>query len=615
VSDEREREREERRRERDRRRRAKGKPTYFEAEATLESWPILADPADQPTRILRPRRDRDELVGLEASALDEEAGLIQTQAPSLAPEPPPQGEEARGLGDRRRLARSGIVFSVATGLSRVLGLARESLAASLFGIRGPINAFEIAFLVPNTVRALVADAALSSAFVPVFSDLLEKGERKRAWRVASSLFWLILLGLGGVTALFMLISPWIMEAFGYGPDVYGGLAIGLSRVLFPIVVVLGLTGIVVGILNTYEHFTVPALSPVAWNLVIILGLALGVPRVETQSSKLYVYAGAILAGTIVQFLLPLPWLRGRDGRLQLVIDVRDPAVRRTFALMLPVTIGLGLININAAVDQLFATHLLDKNLAPAAIVKAFRLYMVPQGMFSVAVATVLFPSLSRYASRADWSRFRHTVATGLRLISFLLLPASAAFAVLAEPIVRLLYQHGEFTSAQTPVVAQSLAAFSLGLTFNGTMLMLNRAFFSLQSPWIPSWVAAANLGLNALFDAVFYRFGIWGIPFSTALVNIAGTAALLVLLHRRLGRLELGATARSFLLVAVASAVLAAVGWWAWHLLDDALGRALWAQAISLAVGLAAGIAAFLGSCRLLGVEELDSALHLRRHV
>jgi putative peptidoglycan lipid II flippase len=397
--------------------------------------------------------------------------------------------------------------------------------------------------------------------------------------------------------------------------VYGGLAIGLSRVLFPIVVVLGLTGIVVGILNTYEHFTVPALSPVAWNLVIILGLALGVPRVETQSSKLYVYAGAILAGTIVQFLLPLPWLRGRDGRLQLVIDVRDPAVRRTFALMLPVTIGLGLININAAVDQLFATHLLDKNLAPAAIVKAFRLYMVPQGMFSVAVATVLFPSLSRYASRADWSRFRHTVATGLRLISFLLLPASAAFAVLAEPIVRLLYQHGEFTSAQTPVVAQSLAAFSLGLTFNGTMLMLNRAFFSLQSPWIPSWVAAANLGLNALFDAVFYRFGIWGIPFSTALVNIAGTAALLVLLHRRLGRLELGATARSFLLVAVASAVLAAVGWWAWHLLDDALGRALWAQAISLAVGLAAGIAAFLGSCRLLGVEELDSALHLRRHV
>ena len=286
--------------------------------------------------------------------------------------------------------------------------------------------------------------------MPVFSDLLEKGERKRAWRVASSLFWLMLLGLTGLTALFVLLSPWLMRAFGYGSDVYGGLAVGLSWVLFPIVVVLGLTGIVVGILNSYDHFSVPALSPVLWNLVIVLGLVLGVPHVHGRNHELYVYAFAILVATIVQFLLPLPWLRGRDDRLRLVIDVRDPAVKRTFALMVPVTIGLGLININAVVDQLFAARLLDKNLAPAAIVAAFRLYMLPQGMFSVAVATVLFPSLSRLASREDWTSFRDTVATGLRLISFLLIPASAAAAVLAEPIVRLLYQHGQFTGGADP---------------------------------------------------------------------------------------------------------------------------------------------------------------------
>src|SRR5206468_6732885 len=131
---------------------------------------------------------------------------------------------------------------------------------------GAINAFEVAFLIPNTVRALVADAALSSAFVPVFSDLLERGDRKRAWRVASSLFWLVLLGLGGVTALFVVISPWVMRAFGYGH-----LAANLSRLLFPIVVLLGLSGIVVGILNSYEHFTVPVLSPVLWNVAIIVG--------------------------------------------------------------------------------------------------------------------------------------------------------------------------------------------------------------------------------------------------------------------------------------------------------------------------------------------------------
>jgi putative peptidoglycan lipid II flippase len=608
MADDRDRERLQRRLERDRRRRERGKATYFDDEARLESWPIPGDPAEQPTVILRGRRERGELVELEALAIDEEAGAAEAIAAPARPAATGDTED-----DRRRLARSGVVFALATGLSRVLGLVREIVARALFGTTGPINAFEIAFLVPNTVRALVADAALSSAFVPVFSDLLEKGERKRAWRVASSLFWLMLLGLGGLTALFVLISPWVMEAFGYGPHAYGGVAAGLARVLFPIVVVLGLTGIVVGILNSYDHFTVPALSPVLWNLVIVLGLALGVTHVHTESRKLYVYAAAILVATVAQFLLPLPWLRGRDGRLQLVIDLHDPAVRRTFALMVPVTIGLGLININALIDQVFATRLLDRNQAPAAIVAAFRLYMLPQGMFSVAVATVLFPSLSRFASRQDWRSFRGTVATGVRVIAFLLVPASTVAAVLSTPIVRLLYQHGQFTAAQTPVVAHALAAFSLGLTFNGTMLMLNRAFFSLQSPWIPSWVALGNLGLNAALDAAFYRFGIWGIPLSTSVVNIAGTWALLALLRRRLGQIELVATARSFLLVALASAVLAGVSWWGWHLADALLGRSLAAQIVSLAFGLLAGLAAFLGSCRLLGVRELETLTRLRR--
>jgi putative peptidoglycan lipid II flippase len=226
---------------------------------------------------------------------------------------------------------------------------------------------------------------------------------------------------------------------------------------------------------------------------------------------------------------------------------------------------------------------------------------------------VLFPLLSRHASREDWGAFRSTVATGLRLISFFLIPASAAAAVLATPIVRLLYQHDKFTAAQTPVVASCLAAFALGLTFNGTMLMLNRGFFSLQSPWIPSWVAFGNLGLNAVLDAAFYRFGIWGIPLSTSLVNIAGTWALVVLFRRRLGGFDLRDTARTFVLTTVASAVLAAVAWWAWHLLDSGLGRSLSAQIVSVGLGLVLGYAAFFGACRLLGVRELETMLRLRR--
>src|SRR3954451_23290304 len=181
---------------------------------------------------------------------------------------------------RRRLARSTAIFALATGLSRILGLVREIVARYYFGTVGSINAFEVAFLIPNTLRALVADAALSSAFVPVFSDLLEKGERKRAWRVASSLFWLVLLGLGGLTALFIVISPWVMSAFGYG-----SLAVDLSRILFPIVVLLGLSGVVVGVLERYSPFSVPALTPVFWNLAIIAGLLIGIPHVNGENHQ------------------------------------------------------------------------------------------------------------------------------------------------------------------------------------------------------------------------------------------------------------------------------------------------------------------------------------------
>jgi putative peptidoglycan lipid II flippase len=519
----------------------------------------------------------------------------------------------RRVDDRtgRRLAWSTAIFSLATGLSRVFGLVREIFAAYYFGTRGKINAFTVAFAVPNLVRALVADAALSSAFVPVFSELLESGDRKRAWRVASSLFWLMLLGLGALSAAFILLAPWVLRPFG-DPGGDRALAVGLSRVLFPIVALLGVSGIVVGILNSYDHFTIPALTPVFWNLAIIVGLVVGVPQAESMDAKLYVYAVSILIGTVIQVLLPIPWLRGRDDRLRMVIDWRDPAVARTFKLMLPVTLGLGLINVNALVDQLFASRLLDPTIAPTAIDKAFRVYMLPQGMFSVAIATVLFPSLARLAVRADLVGFRNTVALGLRQIAFLLIPAGVASAVLAEPMIRLLYQRGQFEPSQTPVVAGALAAFSAGLVFNGAMLMLNRAFFSLQLNWLPTWVALANLVLNALLDLVFYRLGVWGIPLATAVVNVAGTAALLVLLRSRIGLLDFRRTTSAVLRIIVASAVVAVVCYGVWRPLDDVLGRSTLAQVASLGSALAAGAGAYLAACAALRVREMQTLLSLR---
>ena len=211
---------------------------------------------------------------------------------------------------------------------------------------------------------------------------------------------------------------------------YDDLTVTLSQILFPIVVLLGLFGIVTGILNSYDEFSIPALTPVAWNLAIIVGLVFGVPRADTETGKLYVYAGSILLGTVIQLLLPLPWLRGLDGRLRLALDIRDPAVKQVFTLMMPVTLGLGLINVNAVIGTIVASKWIDPFISPNAIDKAFRIYMLPQGMFSVAVATVLFPTLARLATRGDLAGVRNTIALGSAPDQ---LPAPARRSLLDRP--------------------------------------------------------------------------------------------------------------------------------------------------------------------------------------
>jgi putative peptidoglycan lipid II flippase len=342
---------------------------------------------------------------------------------------------------------------------------------------------------------------------------------------------------------------------------------------------------------------------------------IGVPQADSTDTQLYVYAISILVATFLQVLLPIPWLRTLERgeeRLRVLIDWRDPAVRQVFKLMIPVTLGLGLINVNALIDTLFASRLIDPDLSPTAIQKAFLVYMLPQGMFSVAIATVLFPTLSRLASRGDMRGFGATVSRGLRQIAFLLAPTAVVSAVLAEPIIRILYQRGAWLPGQTPVVAAALAAFSAGLVFNGAMLLLNRAFFSLQENWLPTAVALGNLGLNAALDFAFYRFGTWGIPLATAVSNVVATAVLMFLMRRRLGQIGGREITFSVVKITAASGVVAVLSYAVWRPLDDALGRSLPAQALSLGTALLVAAAGYFVACRALRVREMQALLSLR---
>ena len=354
------------------------------------------------------------------------------------------------------MALNTAIFSVATGFSRVAGLIREIVAATYFGTTGAASAFTLAFQIPNLIRALVADAALSSAFVPVFSDLLEHKRRargaparERAGRAAAG------RARRDRAAVHLRSRAVVIPIFTgdeFTPEL-DALTVGLSQVLFPIIVLLGLNGLAVGILNAYDQFTIPAIAPLVWNLVIIAGLVVLTPLFEGDD-RVYAYAIGVVAGTLVQLADDAPG--AAQARLpDLAVSGSRAATTRSCGacsmLMLPVSVGLGLINIDLVLNSMIGSLVSDE--APAAIDKAFRIYMLPQGMFSVAVATVVFPQLSRLASRRDFGQMRSVLGVGdapdrAAARSRRRPPRSCSRA----PIVEVLYQRGEFDAESTDLV-------------------------------------------------------------------------------------------------------------------------------------------------------------------
>src|ERR1035441_10491938 len=522
------------------------------------------------------------------------------------PEPPPPG----GGG----VARNTAIFSIATGISRVVGLLREIVAASFFGTTRAASAFTLAFQIPNLVSNLFANAALSAAFVPVFTDLLQQGRKKEAFRLASTLFWIMLIVLGAVTAFFILAAGVIMPLF-IGTTFTGAqeaLTAGLSQVLFPVVLILGLNGLLVGILQSYDHFSIPAISPAVWNVVILVLLIVLKPHFHGQD-QLYAYAIAILVATFVQLLMAVGALGRIDFRLQLSIDWHDPRIRQVFTLMLPVTIGLGIVNLDQVINSVFGT--LVNGQAPRAIDNAFPVSMLPQGLFSVSVATVLFPTLSRMASQRDTAGMRRAVGNGMRQINLLLIPAAAFMIVLPTPIVRLLFQRGAFSSGSTHLVSIALFWFAFSLPFGGVNLLLTRTFFAVRRPWIPTSLAAMNIVVDIVVSVGLYKpFGIAGLIIGT----VAANAVMTVLqLHRlRLGfngRLEGAQTTMITARITVASVLLAVVSWLVWKLLDGALGVSLPAQIVSVGAAAAAGLFVYSRAVLAMRVPEAHQVSRLIR--
>jgi len=536
---------------------------------------------------------------------------LSASAEPFAEEPlAPAGGRGSGPGG---VARNTAIFSIATGVSRIVGLVREIVFAGYFGTHLPASAFTLAFQVPNLVANLFAQSALSAAFVPVFTDLLQKGRRMEALRLASTLFWIMLIGLGAITAFFILAAGFVMPLF-LAPKLVpvSDLTVGLSRVLFPVVLLLGVNGLLVGILQSYDHFTIPAISPAVWNAVIIVLLVVLAPHFH-GADEIYAYAIGILAATAVQLTMAFGALGRIDFRLSMRIDWHDPRIRQVFMLMLPVTIGLGIVNLDQVINSTFGGLVSPE--APRAIDNAFRVYMLPQGMFSVAVATVLFPTLSRLASSRDARAMRRTVGNGMRQINLMLIPAAAFMIALATPIVRLLFERGEFNARSTHLVSIALFWFAFSLPFGGVNLLLTRTFFAVQRPWIPTSLAAMNIVVDIIVSVALYKpLGIAGLIIGTIAANVVMTGLQLHRLRAGLnGRLEGAQTTMITARIIVASALLAGVSWVVWKLLDHVLGRSLPAEIVSVGAAAGAGLLVYARAVLAMRIPEAHQVGNLIR--
>jgi putative peptidoglycan lipid II flippase len=532
---------------------------------------------------------------------------------------------------QRRLATAAAFLVLATMGSRVLGLIREIVMVTYLGLGPDMGAFTVANKVPNLLRTLLADTALSAAFIPVFSGLLEKKRRREAWQVAYTITVMATIILGVVTVVGMIFAPTVVKlvAPGFSKDQsIIDLTVHLMRIQFPTVLIMGLAGITMGILNSYDHFALPAVSQIVWNLVIIAGIV-----ILSGGRGVTALSWSFLLGTLVQLLMQVPafWIRRWRRSRQPVwvasggysvyeaarfspwrLDLRNPDVRRVGFLIGPVIISLGVINFNAFIDTIVGT--LISIPAPAYIDKAFRLFQLPQGVFAIAIGTVLFPAFSRHAAAGRMKEFREDLSTGLRQIFFTTLPFAAFFAILALPTVRLIYEHGKVTPAEAKAVASALTFFSVGMAFVSVNTLLNRAFYSIQKPWLPLITGVVNLALNAGLDLAFYKpLGVGGITLSTSLVSFFNFFALMFLLGPRIGGVDVRRVAWSAARAIMALVPLGAAAYAVWWGLDGVLGRRLWAQVISVGLAYVAGGLAYVGAAWLMRMPEIRELVDVIR--
>ncbi|MBS0377321.1 MAG: murein biosynthesis integral membrane protein MurJ [Proteobacteria bacterium] len=520
---------------------------------------------------------------------------------------------ATGREERLNTRAAGVV-GLAVLCSRVLGLAREQIFAALFGGGRVMDAFTIAFRIPNLLRDLFAEGALSTAFVTVFARTAAVEGEAAAWRLANKVATLAVITLSAITVVGILCAPWLVAALAPGFDAgKAELTVTLTRVMYPFILLVSLAALVMGMLNARNVFGVPAMASSFFNLgSIVAGVLIGY-WIDPHFGARAILGLAIgtLVGGALQLFVQLPALAGQGYRFRADFAWRDPGVRAILGLMGPSVIAASTTQVNVLINSVFASELGD---GPTFwLTVAFRLMQLPLGVFGVALGTVALPLLARMAATNNMGAFRSELARGMRLAFLMTIPASVGLMVLAEPIISVLYQHGRFGAHETAESAGALRFYALGLCGYAALKVLVNAFYAIdrrKTPMVVSFLAVAlNLGLNLVFTRTL-GWGHRGLALSTACVATANFLILYALMRAHLGRLESRTMAQLLGKVGLASLVLGVLAWAGGHfLLADWAVAAFWPKCLKLAAVIVVSGGAFFACAALLRIGEVHDIL------
>lgn len=514
-----------------------------------------------------------------------------------------------------RLARSAGLIGIATMTSRVLGLVRDQVMAYLFGAGNAVDAYNVAFRIPNLVRDLFAEGAMSAAFVPTFTRYLTREGREPAWRLGNNVInTLIIATIAFVLAAMVFTEP-LVTAFAEDYSRVPGkleLTIQLTRMMLPILTLVAVAAAFMGMLNSLNRFFVPALSPAMFNVGSIICAVVLVPVMPRLGMPpITAMAIGVLLGGIGQIAVQWPSLRREGYRYHPVLDLKDPGLRQVLMLMGPGTLGLAATQINVFVNTVLATG--EGTGAVSWLNYAFRLMYLPLGLFGVSIATAAMPAISRHAAHDDLPGMRHEVAHGLAMMLMLNIPATVGLIVLARPIVAMLFQRGAFGVHDTEATAAALTCYAIGLTGYSAVKIASPTFYALHEPRKPVIVSAASVLANAMLNiALVHRFGYLGLAVGTSVTAILNSSVLLEMLRRRLGGIEGARLLRVLVRTLAVSAVMGAAAWGLEYGMRLAMpGRGLLVQLVDVGVAIAGALVVLVGTARLVGLSELTDVLML----